>query len=213
MTYLALLAVARQQPLLDTATLVALGEKPATIAVQLSRWVKAGKLVQLRRGLYILPAELRTGETPLMRLANLMLRPSYVSLEHALAHHELIPESVPLVQSVTTRRPAVFRTPVGEFRYHYLSQRWFFGYEEIEVPGGRALVARPEKALLDLFHLLPGEWSKERLNELRLQNLEALDVQRMRGMAARVESPRILRAVANVATFVEDEIGISGESR
>jgi hypothetical protein len=42
--------------------------------------------------------------------------------------------------------------------------------------GQKAFVATPEKALLDLVHLQPGGDAPDYLRELRLQNLDRLDV-------------------------------------
>jgi predicted transcriptional regulator of viral defense system len=203
--YGTLLELARTHPLLETSALVAMGEDPASVAVQLTRWVSAGKLLKLRRGLYLLPEALRSREVPLPEIANYLVRPSYVSLQYALGHYGLIPETVHLVQSVTTRRPARFATPLGELSFHCVQERWFFGYEEVEVPGGRAFVARPEKALLDLFHLEPGEWTRARLAELRLQNHELLDTGALLAMAERVESPRMLRAARRTAALLTED--------
>jgi len=40
---------------------------------------------------------------------------------------------------------------------------------------GTILVARPEKALLDHWHLTPGEWTCDRLSEMRYQNPGKVD--------------------------------------
>jgi len=99
---------------IDTQTLRSLDGDPKALSVQLSRWVRRGKLVPLRRGMFLLPAALRRNQPPLEYLANLLVLPSYVSLERALSFHGLIPERVPLVQSVTLGRPMLFETPVGD---------------------------------------------------------------------------------------------------
>jgi len=45
-----LLEISRQFALMESATLAAFGEDPRALAVQLARWVRAGKLLQVRRG-------------------------------------------------------------------------------------------------------------------------------------------------------------------
>jgi predicted transcriptional regulator of viral defense system len=190
-----LLAVAGGLPVVESTSLRALGEAPRTIGVQLSRWVAAGKLVQLRRGVYLLPEKLRRHPAPLETIANLLRTPSYVSLESALSLHELIPEAVPLVQSVTTGRPGRFVTPVATFEYRHVKRSWFFGYREMEIGQGRALVATPEKAVLDLFYLATGELTPARLEEYRFQELDRLDQAALETMASKAGSPRLERAV------------------
>jgi hypothetical protein len=117
----------------------------------------------------------------------------------------MIPEAVPLVQSVTTARPAVFTTPAGEFQYRNVKLSWFFGYRETEIAGGRALVATPEKALLDLFHLSRGEFTKERIEQLRLQDLERLDLETISRMSTERATPRVKRAARRLLELVARE--------
>lgn len=198
MMFSALLARVGELPIIDSKTLRTWGEDPHALSVQLSRWTKAGKLVPLRRGVYLLPSSLRRTYPPLEYIANLLVVPSYISLERALAFYGLIPESVPLVQSVTLRRPACFRTAAGDFAYHHVKKNWFFGYLQLAVPPGSALIARPEKALLDLLYLSPGPLSLERLEGLRLQGTSRLSIQRILAYA-RGQGDRIERA-ANVLT-------------
>jgi len=107
-----------------------------------------------------------------------------VSLERALAFHGLIPETVPVVQSITRGRPMVFETAAGTFQYRHVKQAWFFGYRETELGSGSALVAVPEKALLDLVYLSRGAFTPERIEELRLQELERLNLAALTRMAS-----------------------------
>lgn len=204
MRYADLMALSLRTPLIETQTLAALGADRRPLAVQLSRWVRAGKLLQLRRGLYMMPRELRPREPLPMFVANVLLAPSYVSLECALAFHGLIPEQTAAVQSLTSRRSATYRTPEATFVYHRVRPAWLFGYREESMGGGAALVATPEKALLDLAYV-SGPLSAERLEEMRLQDLERIDVALLHEMASRGGSPRMERAARLIATAVERE--------
>lgn len=207
MKYHDLVRFAGDLPLIDTPTLRALGAEPRGLSVQLSRWAAGGRLVKLRRGAYLLPEHLRRAPAPVERLANLLVTPSYVSLERALSIHGLIPEEVPLVQSVTAARPVLLSTPVAEFSFRHVKRSWFFGYEELEVGGGRALVARPEKALLDLVYLSRGEFPAARLAALRLQGLDAVDWAELARMAETSGSPRVARAAARLRELADREEG------
>lgn len=191
-------------PVIESKTLLALGEKSGPLSVQLNRWVRSGRLLQLRRGVYLLPEHLRRSRASAETIANLLVTPSYVSLERALSIHGLIPERVARVQSVTTARAAVFTTPAGTFEYRHINPRFFFGYEEMSVGGGAALVARPEKALLDLFYLSPGNLTRERVRALRLQELERLDLAVLQALAERSTSARLARAVLWVGELARE---------
>jgi predicted transcriptional regulator of viral defense system len=131
-----------------------------------------------------------------------------VSLQSALAYHGLIPEHVPTVTSVTTLRPGLRKTPLGDFEYRHVKRQYFFGYKPVQV-GERqaALIASPEKALLDLVYLNPGADSREYLDELRLQNLDAIDPAALASMAEKSASPKLMRA----ALIVEDLVAREAE--
>lgn len=205
MRYEALLALAGDLPVLESATLRALGEEPRAVGVQLSRWVKAGKLVQLRRGVYLFPERLRRNRAPVEAIANLLVSPSYVSLERGLSLHAMIPEAVPLVQSVTTGRTGRFVTEAATFEYSHVKPDWFFGYRELQIGHGQALVATPEKALLDLLYLSSGQLTAARLEQYRLQDLDKLDFAALEAMAGKAGSPRLLHAVRRLRKLAADE--------
>ncbi|MFN2230115.1 MAG: hypothetical protein ACK2VA_10130 [Anaerolineae bacterium] len=68
----------------------------------------------------------------------------------------------------------------------------FFGYDRLEVsPGQQAFVAWPEKALPDLVYLQPGGDSLGYLQELRLQNLDHLDLDRLQQVAVKASRPKL----------------------
>jgi hypothetical protein len=201
-----LLAVADGRPLVETAALRRFVPDVRALSVQLDRWVKQGQLLALRRGFYLLPDLFRRSGLPLEYLANCLHRPSYVSLERALQHHDLIPEAVPVVTSVTTARPLTLETPVGIFTYRQVKPAWLTGYTEVSLGSGSALLASPEKALLDLVYLSPGPFPPERLEALRLQNLERLDPARLRALAALDPRPRLRRIADAICEHRETEL-------
>lgn len=181
---------------------------PRSVNVQLSRWKKAGKIIQLRRGLYMLNSpyvKLPAGYD--LYIAGALHSPSYVSLHKALEYHSLIPEGVPVYTCVTTRRPVTVRNQVGEFVYRHIRQGLFWGYEKAETAAGDLFVATPEKALLDLFYLDGVRISEPYLEELRLQNLETLDLERLGVFAQKAGSPGLIKAAEKLAAFVKSRAG------
>ena len=91
-------------------------------------------------------------ESTLFRAANKLYRPSYISLETALAYHQLIPEIPYGITSATTRRTYRFDTPLTHFAYRTVSKRLFFGYHVLP---DRNRMASLEKAILDYLYLNP----------------------------------------------------------
>jgi hypothetical protein len=135
-----------------------------------------------------------------------MVRASYVSIQSALAHYALIPEYVPVVTSVTTGRPARWETPLGVFEFRHIKPDLWNGFKRLSLSGGQeAFVATPEKALLDLIYLYPQADSMAYLQELRLQNLDRLDVHRLMRLAVASRRPKLERASRLVQALAEEE--------
>ena len=201
-----LLAFVSKQPLFETGLLLAGAVDPADVRRQLSRWVQAGRVIQLRRGLYALAAPYQQIPPHPFLIANSLLPGSYVSLQSALAYFGLIPEYVAQTLSMTTQRPARWRNALGDFRFQHLATHLFFGYQQVSfTPGQEAFIALPEKALLDLVHLTPGGDDPAYLAGLRLQNMVSLNPQRLQAMAGRAGKPKWLRAAARISELIKNE--------
>jgi predicted transcriptional regulator of viral defense system len=201
MRWVQLLQAVGSEPVFETGLLIAGDVDPKDVRRQLSRWTAAGRLVQLRRGVYAFgQAEAVGRRTPEpFGLANRLVRASYVSTESALAYHGLIPEYVPVVTSVTARRPGRFDTPLGSFVYRHVKPAMLWGYRSVPVTReATALIADPEKALVDLFYLEPASAAPEFLDGLRLQNLDRIDLEGLVGMATRTGLARVVRAAGMV---------------
>ncbi len=189
-------------PLIETENLLAGAADSAAIKVQLSRWTRSGKIIQLKRGVYLLAESYRRVEPYEPFIASILKKPSYLSLEKALEHHHLIPESVPVYTSVTPKGPARFISELGSFNYRHIQPSLFWGYESVTVRRQTAFIATPEKALLDLIYLKAGEISGDYLEEMRLENLQALRPTRVLAHAARFNMPRMARAARVLTAFI-----------
>ena len=196
------------EPVFHAGFLAGSGESLPVLRLQLSRWVGAGKLIKLAKGLYTL-AEPYGKLTPHpFVLANAMKKASYVSLQSALAYFGMIPEHVPTVTSVTTQRPARVETPLGRFLFRHVKKSWFTGYTQVDLGSSqKAFVATPQKALLDLVYLTPGADNYEFLAELRLQNLTRLDRDALVKLARTSKSPKLQRAARLIERLMDEEGG------
>jgi predicted transcriptional regulator of viral defense system len=185
-----------KQPCFDLASVVQLcGGCRETVRTELYRWCKAGKILHLRRGMYAFGSDYRKTEVNPAELANLLYFPAYLSSAWALGFFGLIPEKVVVYTSITSREPKTFRNAFGHFRYRHIKKEAFFGYRAVEISRRKVLLAEPEKALLDFWYFEKGEWDKNRLAEMRLQNLDLLAREKLLEYAARFKSPKLTRAV------------------
>ncbi len=206
MKWLTLLEELGDQALFDLATAVQLSAAPRPqVRAQLSRWIGSGKLIPLRRGLYSIGHVYRRTALSPVQVANEMYRPSYLSCLWALSFYGLLPDAVAAYQSVTPRVTRKFENAVGMFTYSSLKQSLFWGSVTRTIDGVAFSIAEPEKALLDLWHLNSGEWSQDRLLEMRFQQVGLVNPSRLDEYVERCQSPRLGRAAARWLRLVEDE--------
>jgi len=206
MKFADLLAIVGREPVFETGLLLAGDAALEDVHRQLSRWTSGGRIVQLRRGVYTLAPPYQPVEPHPFLIANRMSPGSYVSCQSALAHFGLIPEHVPVVTSVGYSRTAAWETPLGRFELRHLKAELLWGYERQELPGRQAaFVAMPEKALLDLIYLEPGADEPAWLEQLRLQNLDRLHLDRLESQVRRVGKPKLVRALQHLVALVRRE--------
>jgi len=182
---------------------------------KLTRLLAEGDIVRIKKGLYCFGEALRREPISREYLANLILGPSYVSVEYALSFHGLIPERVEHLTSVTTQRSRAFTTPFGYFSYHTLNNPRYAVGACLETSGSvQFLMASPEKALVDKV------WKDKRfggrrvsdyepylLEDLRIDpdGLRSLDRNRLCTVADAYASSKIDRLVGFLSRLEEKE--------
>lgn len=186
MKYQELIKLFKDRPFFEANELrVLFNENPEQIQANISRWVAGGKLIKLRRSKYLLPEEFRTRDIRKEYISNFLYRPSYISLRTALSIYNMIPEAVFIQEAVTTRKTAQWETSFGSYKYYSISRNRFWGYRQINPARGsnshqqNFFIGEPEKALLDLFYLQGMKWNRNRIKEMRFQNLDQINVDKL----------------------------------
>jgi predicted transcriptional regulator of viral defense system len=206
MVFPELVDIVGEEPVFETGLLLAGDANPREVRRQLSRWRQAGKIYQLRRGLYCLAPPFQKVKPHPFLVANRLIPASYVSLQSALAYYGMIPEYVPVTTSVSTNRPALWETPLGNFDFRHIQVDFFYGYRLVDLGETKqAFLASPEKALLDLIYLEPGGDTPDYLAELRLNNLDRLNWQLFERLARQIEKPKLLRALVTIRELAGEE--------
>lgn len=131
------------------------------------RWCKKGWLIKLRNGLYAFPEAVKVNPAFSALAANVMYKPSYVSLEYAMSMYDMIPETVLQITSVTSLKTWHNSNAIGEFSYRTIRPDLLFGWVVPEDSHG-AMIATPEKALLDFLWLNNKYNTEADMLELRL---------------------------------------------
>lgn len=120
---------------------------------KLQHLLSSNAITRVKKGIYILSQTHSQVLYCKELLANLIYGPSYVSLESALSHYQLIPEHTTQVSSVCFKRSKSFETPIGNFKYKKSHpKRYPIGISRESLSSYQSyLIATPEKALADLL--------------------------------------------------------------
>ena len=162
----------------------------ASPRAKITRMLKDGELVKIRRGIF-LPGDARNFSRK--SLAGIIYGPSYISFETAMSYHGMIPEKVNAITSATfnKNKNKHFKTPLGDFFYYYLPPSVYpYSVTCNEENGMNFLLASPEKALCDQIYRSCKVACAKELRELLIENwriepetLNKLDLKTIRFIA------------------------------
>jgi predicted transcriptional regulator of viral defense system len=177
---------------------------------KITHLIKNEKIIRVKKGLYVFGPDFRKGLICKETLANQIYGPSYISLEYALSLYGMIPERVEVLTSVTTGTSKNFTSPIGAFSYRHLQLtrykvgiilRKFDDYHS-------ALIASPEKALIDQIYFSKGLSGQSNLqhyllDDLRIdeESLKSLSLTHLNEIADIFSNARITRAVNFIKEF------------
>ena len=142
------------------------------LATKAKRLEQDGKIIRLKKGLYVTSPRISRMELSPFLLANHIYGPSYVSMQTALRYYGLIPEAVYSAQSMTTGVARDYENTVGTFNYIHVPTRYYnIGVTMNESAGVTFMIATPEKALCDLLYKKEPVYSIKQLKELLFNDL------------------------------------------
>ncbi|MDD3051662.1 MAG: hypothetical protein PHR06_11020 [Candidatus Cloacimonetes bacterium] len=142
---------------------------------KISRLIKQGEVIDLKKGLYVLNEKYRC-PLSLGAVANNLYTPSYVSLDYALSHYGLIPEHVFNITSVTISKRKQYDTKLGSFVYHSTKVSYYSVGYTTEIEGNtNYLIATPEKALCDKLYFLSPSSNLRELASLLYDDLRIME--------------------------------------
>ncbi len=132
---------------------------------KVSALIAEGKIVRIKKGLYIFGEDWRRAPFSLEMIANLIYGPSCISFEYALTHYGLISERSAVITSLAIGDTKTFHTPIGVFEYRAIDREKFkvgIEYRDLGKEGGY-FIASKEKALADLVYRTPNIRTLEQL--------------------------------------------------
>jgi predicted transcriptional regulator of viral defense system len=147
----------------------------------LSRWVKKGHIIRLKKGVFMTRRfyELHQSHASFMpAVSSIILPQSYVSLEYVLQREGILTEITYPTTAVTPKNTRSIENVLGTFAYRHIKLSLYTGFKQEVFFGVYFNQASVAKALFDYFYLrpLPRGLRKHKINlaeELRL-NLEEL---------------------------------------
>jgi predicted transcriptional regulator of viral defense system len=140
---------------------------------KISSLLSEGKIVRIKKGLYVFGELWRKNPLSLELVANLLYGPSCISFEYALSYYGLIAERPISVTSLTIGDSKTFDTPLGIFTYRAIDREKFkigVEYKDLGDEGG-FFIASKEKALVDLIYRTPGIRTLEQLRHYLFEEL------------------------------------------
>lgn len=147
---------------------------------KLTRMIRAGEWIQIRRGLYISQDD----KTSPYLLAPMICGPSYLSFEFALSYHGLIPERPQSFLSATyaKNKQKVFHTCFGDYYYWNIPALAYpKGILLEKEEGFPFLIACPEKALCDSVYKLHRKGKNIKIPTLLLEDWR-IDIESLKGL-------------------------------
>jgi hypothetical protein len=138
-----------------------LGDETAaagSIRTALYRWMKAGHVIPLKKGLYMTRRffELHRADENLMPAVSAILIPqSYVSMEYILQRQGILSEVTYPVTAVSLKQTRLIANRLGTFHYHHIKPSLYTGFSIVEYLGIPFSQASSAKALFDQFYFRP----------------------------------------------------------
>jgi hypothetical protein len=135
-----------------------------TIQTALYRWMKAGQIIQLKKGVYMTRRffEQHRADADFAPMVSAILIPqSYLSLEYILQRSAIFTEMTYPDTAVTLKQTRVFDNKLGTFTYRNIKADLYQGFLFSEYMGIPIAQATAAKALFDFLYLRP--WKSSRL--------------------------------------------------
>ncbi len=194
-------------PVLDISTAIRITqENPQIMRNQITRWVKNGSLIKLKRGLYLFNESDQDQDVTKLFIANKLYEPSYISMETALSLYGIIPEGVGVVTSITAKLTKRFHNMAGDFMYQHVKPQAYRGFRQDQFGGFPVFVAEPEKAVLDFLYLNAGRFGRDPEDQLkisfRFQSGIDLNRDRMSELTQVFQSQKLIRLAEAAASVL-----------
>ena len=137
--------------------------KEESLKVTLSRWVKNGKILRIRKNAYQLPDKIYD----FRKIAWQLYPPCYLSFESALNEYGILNQIPYIITFATTNKSKKMTLEQEEVEFCQIKKNLFFGYK---MQNG-LFTALPEKALADQIYFVSRGLANLNFKELDLSGI------------------------------------------
>lgn len=179
-------------------------------ARRLSLLAKAGWLVRIKQGLYLVVTDLSAlaaGNVSNFVISNALNKKSYISFANALNWYGMFDQLTRSVDAVTSARARSYRFQNMEFRFFTVKEELFFGFSQERADGKIVNIAEKEKIILDYLSLRRNAATTSLVFEKLREHKDAFDFTKMINYAKAYN----LTIQRNLG-FLLDAVGVSSDA-
>ena len=200
-----IISLAKKLPYFGLDDLASLENNKTYLKILFSRYEKSGKVIRLKRGLYVAKEYIdnieKTGRVSSYQefAANILYQPSYLSLDYVLYQYNLLTDIPNNFTLITKNKTAVFLNKFGNFLYHKVKDELFCGFEIIKEGDFTILKATKAKALFDYLYLRKNILTDKRAFEelrLNLDNLNQKDLKELKKYS-KIDGSKKIKEILN----------------
>jgi len=183
----------------EAKSIIGTGAKKITYSLMRKKWI-----LQIKKGLYALvPLDigLEGADSFIVHefvIASYLIDPYYIGFWSALNYHGLT-DQIPVTLFIATTKP---RKPIRalntEFRFVKLSERKFFGFEEIEIEGAKVKISDINKTICDCLDHPEHSGGIEEIAKVIYFSHEELDFNLIRNYALKMGNMTIMKRLGYI---------------
>ena len=145
-----------------------------------TRLTRDGWLIRVKRGLYAISDLSNRGFLSLSPsvVANLLVGDSYVSFESALAYHGMFDQLTNKTISISQAQYKTVQLQSVEYSFVKVMDKWFFGWQEVNIDNKTVRMATAEKALIDMIQFHKSKYTVDLVVEKLFLYKSSLDKQK-----------------------------------
>lgn len=198
--------LAKKLPYFSFDDLIGVENDRIYLKILFSRYENAGKVVRLKKGLYVAKEYLDNLEKKgrlsayVELISNILYEPCFLSLDYILYKHNMLTEVPVNFTLVSSRKTKMLANVLGRFFYHKIKKELFCGFTAARKDNDfMILEATKAKALFDFLYFRKNIlFNKESVEELRL-NLDNFTVKDKAELVsyAKIEKSKKMKIIIN----------------